>query len=116
MSIVAPLHREPVEATERKSMTPARKRRISQRQDGICGYPECTAPIEEYDHIVCLAIGGRDTDDNCEGLCADHHKRKTALDLKLIAKARRRRLKDRGEFPPAKQKLRGRGFDRRWTP
>ena len=102
--------REPVPATERKAMTPARKRRISQRQNGVCGYPECEAPIDEYDHIVCLALGGRDADDNCEGLCSEHHRQKTNRDLKLIAKARHQRAYHEGARPKPVRQIKGRGF------
>lgn len=33
------------------------------------------------DHIIALANGGTDTDDNCQALCAAHHDEKTARDL-----------------------------------
>jgi 5-methylcytosine-specific restriction endonuclease McrA len=116
MTRVASPSGEYVPPTPRKSMGPARRARILKRQDGQCAYPACEVTVGiEIDHIVCLELGGRDTDDNCEGLCVEHHKQKTARDLKLIAKARRCRLKDRGEFPAAKQKLRGRGFEKRWV-
>lgn len=102
--------REPVPVTERKAMTPARKRRISQRQKGLCAYPDCEAPIDEYDHIVCLGLGGRDTDDNCEGLCAEHHRIKTNRDLKLIAKARHQRAFHEGARPKPIRQIKSRGF------
>lgn len=103
--------REPVSATPRKAMTPARRARIIAKSDGHCAYPECdeTAGLE-IDHTIPLELGGKDEDDNLAALCGPHHKQKTALDLKLIAKARRRRAKDRGEFPASKSKIRSRGF------
>jgi 5-methylcytosine-specific restriction protein A len=33
------------------------------------------------DHIIALANGGTDTDDNVQCLCAEHHDAKTAKDL-----------------------------------
>lgn len=36
---------------------------------------------EELDHIVALANGGTDTDDNRVGLCREHHRIKTAKDF-----------------------------------
>ena len=38
------------------------------------------------DHIVALANGGTDTDDNCQPLCTKHHEQKTAQDLGYKAK------------------------------
>lgn len=100
MSRVAPASGEKVEATPRRSMTPARRKRILARHGDVCAYPECEIVTGlEVDHIVCLELGGRDVDDNCEGLCAHHHKIKTARDLKLIAKARRIRKRDAGIKP-----------------
>lgn len=109
MSAVAPASGEMVEATPRRAMTPARKRRISERQHGICAYPQCEARIDEYDHIVCLELGGKDSDANTEGLCVPHHRLKTNRDLKLIAKARRIRkeIACEGRVKPA---LVSRGF------
>lgn len=106
----------PVEIDAR-SMSPARRARIIARDGGKCRYPECEETKGlEVDHIVCLALGGRDRDDNLESLCGPHHLAKTKRDMGLIARAKRRQMKHEGTFPPAKQKLRGRGFERRWTP
>lgn len=114
--IATPPIREPVEI-EPRAMTPARRARILARHNGCCAYPECAETVGlELDHTIPLALGGRDADDNLRPLCGPHHKAKTALDVKLIAKAKRAGLNHRGEFPPAKQKIRNRGFERRWTP
>jgi 5-methylcytosine-specific restriction endonuclease McrA len=115
LSQVAPITaREALELDER-GVTAATRARIIAR-DKHCKWPGCevTAPLE-VDHAICLGIGGKDRDDNLQALCVDHHKVKTARDKGLIARAKRRGLKHRGEFPEAKQKIRGRGFDRRWT-
>jgi 5-methylcytosine-specific restriction endonuclease McrA len=109
-------HRDPVEIEPRR-MTPARRAKIIARTDGHCAYPQCEVTVGlEVDHIICLAIGGRDRDDNLEALCGPHHQAKTKRDMGLIAKAKRRALKARGEFPASKHKLKGRGFERRWNP
>lgn len=106
-----PGERELVEATPRKAMTPTRRARILTKSNGHCAYPCCEIDTGlEIDHVICLELGGKDEDSNLEALCAVHHKRKTSLDRKLIAKARRRRLKDRGEFPESKSRIRSRGF------
>ena len=53
----------PSRQTKRRPMTPARRRRILEAHDGICGY--CKRPIDgDYviDHVVPLAHGGADDD------------------------------------------------------
>lgn len=116
--------RERLEKTPRLSMSRARRERILSRHAGQCAYPMCEETEGlELDHIVCLSIGGRDTDDNLEPLCGPHHKAKTARDRKLIAKASRLirkaspdtrkppRMKSANRWPPkGSQKLQSRGF------
>ena len=103
--------RNPVPVTERGPMSPARRKRILTRQNGVCAYPECEVSEGlEVDHIVCLGLGGKDVDDNLEALCPDCHRRKTNLDLKLIAKARHQRAFHEGARPKPVRQLRGRGF------
>lgn len=38
-------------------------------------------PAKHRDHIVALANGGKDTDDNVQALCLECHREKTASDL-----------------------------------
>ena len=38
-------------------------------------------PATEVDHIVALANGGADTDENRQGLCPDCHEAKTRADM-----------------------------------
>ena len=86
--------REPVPATPRKAMTPARRRRIILAHDGQCARLGCGGVIGlEIDHVIPLELGGPDEDHNLEPLCGPHHKAKTALDAKMIARARRLRKK-----------------------
>lgn len=113
--VETPMTREEVEIDGR-AMTPARRARIIAR-DKHCRYPGCEIAVGlEIDHIVALALGGRDIEDNLECLCQHHHAQKTKRDVALIAKAKRTGLKHRGEFPPPVQKIRSRGFQRRWEP
>lgn len=92
-------------------MTPARRARVLKRFDGQCAYPECAETLGlEIDHEIALELGGKDDDGNLRPLCPTHHKRKTALDLKLIAKMRRRKKKHNGEWEKSSQRLRGGGF------
>lgn len=108
--IATSLEREPVQPAPRK-MTATRRARIIKRDGGCCKYPGCDVTEGlEVDHIVCLELGGKDTDDNLETLCAAHHRAKTNRDLKMIAKARRQKAKHEGTAPETKAKLRGRKF------
>ena len=42
----------------------------------------------EIDHVVPIAAGGTDTDDNRQGLCAACHALKTAINMRYKAKPR----------------------------
>lgn len=107
--IDTPVRREEVEIDERK-MTPARRARIIAR-DKHCRHPGCEVTEGlEVDHIVCLELGGKDADWNLQALCVGHHKQKTARDLGLIAKAKRRKAKNDGTYPPSRARIAKRGF------
>jgi len=91
------MSREAVEATPRKAMTPARRRRVRERQGDLCACDGCVELWVDVDHVVPLELGGADDDENLEGLCKAHHKEKTKADAKRIAKARRLRKREAGE-------------------
>ena len=40
--------------------------------------PHRSIPADVVDHIIPLALGGKDTDDNTRNLCHTHHKQVTA--------------------------------------
>lgn len=108
---------EPVSNTPRKAMTAARRFRILAKSDGHCAYPECAETHGlEIDHMIALALGGKDDDSNLTALCGPHHAQKTRLDIKLIAKAKRieiKHTKPKAEWPKT-QPIRSAGFRRRW--
>lgn len=61
----------------------ATRRRIFQRDNGLCQCEECKASgrllvAHEVDHVVELADGGADADHNLAAINADCHARKTA--------------------------------------
>lgn len=104
----------------RRSMTPARKRRIHERENGLCG--RCKEPVPmfgpevEYDHYSQIAISCDDTDENVFPLHVDCHKAKTASDAKARAKVERQRLKFIGEFPASPTPLKsGNSFKKRFA-
>ena len=60
-----------------------KRERILKRDHWLCRCEECTSTgalkiAHEVDHIVPLAEGGRDNDDNLGAINRDCHKRKTA--------------------------------------
>jgi 5-methylcytosine-specific restriction enzyme A len=94
---------ERVEATKRRSMTKARRRIVEERSAGHCAYPGCLVSSHlEIDHVIALELGGRDDDENLVALCREHHRQKSVLDMKLIAKARRIIARQDGTRRPRK--------------
>lgn len=96
-------------ATPRKAMTAARRARIIARDGEVCARLGCEVTTGlEVDHVVPLELTGKDEDENLQLLCGPHHKAKTRLDLKMIARARRLRKKaDPATRKPSRMKSRG---------
>jgi len=71
---------------------------LIRRQGGLCACG-CGEPLEigriHYDHIVALAIGGKDEPSNLQALILRHHAAKTKADMVKIAKVKRIDKKDR---------------------
>lgn len=108
---------EPVEATPRRPMTPARKRRSHDLAKGLCAF--CNLPVEvgeaEFDHRIPVWMGGADDDGpNLRPLHPRCHTIKTKADAGARAKVKRMKAKHEGTAPPPLQKLKGRGFPKRW--
>ncbi len=115
--------REKVEATPRKSVSTARRRRVNEAHGGVCYYPGCEETEGlEFEHAIPLWMGGRDDDSNTAPMCRAHHKAKTALDAKLRAKTKRIIAKAEAEKKPGSIKSAGfrkditRGFDGKVRP
>lgn len=70
----------------------------------------------EYEHVIALANGGQHRESNIRLALKEAHKVKSAADVKVTAKIRRVRAKHLGIYPPAKQKIRSQGFQRRPQP
>ena len=109
--------------SERRAMTPARMRRIWEREAGICWF--CTKPVPmrggdlvRYDHRIPVEISQDDSDDGIYPIHREPCDRlKTAADQAKIAKVRRmsglkgqaaRRAKNGSQ-------LKSRGFDKSQT-
>jgi 5-methylcytosine-specific restriction protein A len=48
------------------------------QRDPVCPVDGCDAPSEQVDHVIPRAQGGPASLENCRGICAFHHPRKTA--------------------------------------
>lgn len=114
MAGLFPMKREPVPATKRGSISEARKRRIWEREKGICwmcGKPvEMLGPTVRYDHRIPLELTGTDADENIFPLHREPCDRlKCKADAAKIAKVRRIRKKDNPATRPA-PKMKSGGF------
>ena len=69
----------------------------------------------ELEHVKPLHLGGENRESNMAPALVQAHREKSARELTAKAKADRIRAKHLGVYPPAKQKIRSRGFDRRWN-
>lgn len=109
------MSRELVEDTQRKAMTPARRKRILDRDGHVCRHPGCGVTVGlEVDHVVSLWMGGKEVDENLEALCSPHHKDKTAADAERRAKVKRLHKAGHGGREKIEKKgprLKGRPFN-----
>lgn len=103
------------EGTNRKAMTPKRKREAFAACEGICA--RCDEAITgkfEVDHIIALGLNGEEVLGNLVPLHPWCHKPKTKSDKGKIAKAKRiARREAEGPKPSAFKpgpRLQGRGF------
>lgn len=74
---------------------------------------DCAGPLNdpEFDHTLPIALGGRTTVDNLTAKCGACHKRKTKIDVRMIAKAaRQKRAAEEGRGRKPKGKIKSRGF------
>ncbi len=87
-------HRTPAWKSEEKSLRRGGRRwRVARRwylgKHPMCEWPECQEPAVEVDHVVALALGGRELrEENMQALCHGHHVVKTSADQKKIKSVR----------------------------
>ncbi len=78
---------------KRDEFTARTKDQAAQRASGFC--EKCKSPMAgrryEFDHVLPAAFGGKATLANCQAICSDCHKQKTANDVRGIRKADRQR-------------------------
>lgn len=103
-----------VGTTPRKAMSPTRRLRLWEKHAGRCVI--CKEPIDGtrdrwiIEHIIALALGGEDKDDNCgpaHNACALD---KTRDDVAKISKAKRAKERHLG-IKRKTQPIQSRGFD-----
>lgn len=121
------MKREAVEATPRKAIPKAWKDEALARTGGVCARLGCDVSDGlEFDHVICLGLGGAHEASNIEPLCSPHHKAKTSRDIKMISKAKRINKREAGEvkrkrpipsrpFPSGKRPFPSRPFPKRVT-
>ena len=76
-------------------LMPKQKARLLKKQKGKC--PHCGLQLKdgdllEIDHIIPKALGGNNSDENCQVLHRHCHDEKTALDLKEIVRVKKLEL------------------------
>lgn len=106
------------DAPRRRPMTPARMKRIWEREGGLCG--ECREPVPQrggdlvrYDHRIPFEVCLHDEDWNIFPIHRDPcDLAKTARDQADIARARRRRNKAAGIVTRQKAAIPTRGFQK----
>lgn len=94
-----------------RRMSTTRRLRIFEAAEGRCHI--CGAKIDgtkerwEAEHVIPLAAGGTDDDDNIRPAHAKCHAGKTTKDRKTIAKVNRVRAKHHGAARPARNPIPG---------
>lgn len=94
---------------KRRRRTGAQRIKILHDHDSRCyltGHP--IDPVRdkwEIEHVIPLANGGTDDDDNCRPVLASAHLEKTKQDLAKIAKGKRIEAKHFGTQPKPKRPL-----------
>jgi 5-methylcytosine-specific restriction endonuclease McrA len=63
--------------------------KVFERDGGVCATCGRFDPKWQHDHILPLSLGGKDTLDNAQTLCRDHHGAKTSAEAAPRAKADR---------------------------
>lgn len=107
-------------ATHDDQAIPPRVRlRVFERFNGVCQLTGVKIQVGDQwdvDHRIALILGGEHRESNLVPVLRAAHRVKSAAEMPIKAKIQRIKLKHRGAFPPAKRKLQGRGFEKRWMP
>lgn len=108
---------DPDLSTESRDVSAARRKRIIEKQNGICKRPFCEEVAVDVDHIIPLWRFGSNRDDNLEALCVACHAIKTKVEAKVRAKAKAQGG-ETGQWARRKKngsRLKSGGFDKTLT-
>ena len=111
------MSRRPSWIPPRKAIPKRLKTEAWEQADGRC--QACGITLHggdhAYDHVLPVALGGKNELSNVQVLCDGCHVVKTSADIERIAKADRQGRRSGRQKPgKQKQKIQGRGFDRRF--
>lgn len=107
-------------ATPDTAVPPRVKDRVFRRHGGRCHKTgrKIRRPFDKWecDHVIALINGGENRESNLAPVLAGRtHREKTDRDLAEKSKVYRIRLKHLGIYPPPLQKIRSRGFQKRFN-
>lgn len=95
----------------RRPLSTRERLRLYDLHGGLCHICNCVIDRVrdrwDVEHVLALALGGADDDDNRQPAHTRCHKVKTADDLGHIAKAKRREAKHLGAKPPSSRPMPG---------
>lgn len=80
------------------------RRKVYERDGGICAKCGRYDPKWQHDHILALWSGGKDTLENSQTLCRNHHIEKSIGETPVRAKTDR--LRDRDELTKRRRQIR----------
>ena len=93
--------------------------RVFERYMGLCflsGTKIMAGDEWDCDHRTPLHAGGEHRESNLVPALRKAHRAKTANEMHVKAKVERTRKKHLGIFPPARSKIKSRGFPKRYQP
>jgi predicted NAD/FAD-dependent oxidoreductase len=101
------LSKPTIEIQKRRSLSPAEKAKVIDRQKGVCGCgckERLAVGLIDFDHEIDLQFGGSNDLSNFVALIRKHHMQKTATNATRRAKADRQRAKNDGSWLSAKDR------------
>lgn len=102
-------------ASDDSAIPPRVRLRVLLRQGGVCalsGHRISAGDEWDVDHITPLSMGGTNSEKNLQAVWRPAHRKKTAAEASVRAKADRIRAKFLGVYPKSKTPLRSRGFEK----
>lgn len=111
------MNREPVQIHKRKSFSAKDRARIFAAHSGVCylsGVKIGPSDTWDVEHVIPLALGGTNEDENLRPALVDPHRVKSKADVRSISKAKRLEARENGTRRERK-KIPSRPFDKTRT-